>query len=460
MPDSDLKRAFDALTGKLADYNRLFSYAEGDQPLIYSTARLSEAFNNINAHFEQNWCSVVINSALDRIVLKGWDVQNSSQLDALEQLWNDEQIALESYDAHYAALVTHESFVIAWKDETGDIEIYYNDPRLCHMFYQADNPKKKEFACKWWHDEGAGSYFITLYYEDRLEYYEAKAKNTPTSVNAFHAAETPTADNPYGVIPVFHLQTNRRNSGSELTNILTLQDAVNKLLADMMVAAEFGAFRQRYVISNADTSTLKNAPNEIWNIPAGDGAGQGSSVGQFEATDLNNYLNSIDKLANSIAIISRTPKHYFYNSGAGISGEALIAMESPLTKKVEQREENFGVTWAEIGSFLLQLSGFGEVPQSQITPIWEPPQSIQPFTEAQTTQTNVNAGIPLITQLKRQGWTESDIKAMQKDEQEAKAKTTSLAAALLEDLRKKQEQSNQPPVEPEETEQPVQGVES
>jgi hypothetical protein len=238
------------------------------------------------------------------------------------------------------------------------------------------------------------------------------------------------------------LQTNRRNKSGELANILTLQDAVNKLLADMMVAAEFGAFRQRWIISNANTKALKNAPSEIWTIPPGDGVGQQSSVGQFEATDLNNYLNAIDRLANSVAIISRTPKHYFYSAGTGISGEALLAMEAPLTKKVKQREGNFGVTWSEIASFLLKLNGNGDIPPSQIKPIWEPAQSIQPFTEAQTLLTNINAGVPLVTQLKRQGWTEKDIESMQKDEEDAKSKTTSMASALLEQARIKQEQEN------------------
>lgn len=444
MAKTDLERAFDALNGKLTEYNTLFSYAEGDQPLVYSTARLQEAFNDINCRFQQNWCAVVIDSALDRIELKGFDVQNVGQSKALEEIWNDEQIQLEAHDAHYAALVTHEAFVIVWKDEEGDLEVYYNDPRLCHMFYKADNPKVKEFACKWWHDETQESYFLTLYYPDRLEYYVAQAKNTPSSAKAFKPAKTPSASNPYDVIPVFHLQINRRSKSGELANILTLQDAVNKLLADMMVAAEFGAFAQRWVISNNDTKSLKNAPNEIWNIPAGDGQGQQSSVGQFQPTDLDNYLSAIDKLANSVAIISRTPKHYFYSAGTGISGEALLAMEAPLTKKVQQREGNFGVTWSEIAAFLLKLNGNGDIPPSQIKPIWEPAQSIQPFTEAQTLLTNINAGVPLVTQLKRQGWTEKDIESMQKDEEDAKSKTTSMASALLEQARIRQEQGNPP----------------
>ena len=109
---------------------------------------------------------------------------------------------------------------------------------------------------------------LTLYYKDRLEYYITqktyKGTDMPTGAAAFRPAETPKAPNPYGEIPVFHFRPNRHAKGELSKSITTLQDAVNKLLADMMVAAEFGAFKQRWIISNADTKALKNAPNEVW----------------------------------------------------------------------------------------------------------------------------------------------------------------------------------------------------
>jgi len=443
---TDLESAFAALNGKLEGYNTLFKYAEGPQPIVYSTERLQEAFGNITAHFEQNWCEVVVNSTLDRMSLKGFETEDESINAVLWDLYAEEQLGLEAYDAHYAALVTHEAFVIVWEDAEEGLEVYYNDPRLCHMFYEAHNPKKKRFGCKWWREADQEKFYLTLYYPDRLEYYVAESKNTPTSAKAFVPAAVAQAPNPYGVIPMFHLRVNRRSKASELTGIITLQDAVNKLLADMMVAAEYGAFRQRWVISNSDTEELKNAPNEIWSIPSGDGAGQASSVGDFEPTSLNNYLQAMDKLANSIAIISRTPKHYFYEAGSGVSGEALLAMEAPLTKKVAQRQEVFGQVWSEIAAFLLKIKGY-DVPASKIDTTWEPILSLQPLTEAQARKYAVDAGIPLVTQLSREGWTKIDLNRMDKDKKDEEKERTSLAKQLLEEARIRQEQSNQPPVD-------------
>ena len=437
---TDLERAFTALKAKSADYASAFSYADGNQPLKYSTQRLQTVFRNLTTAFSQNWVSVVLNSVLDRMKFIGWSVKDKTQNDELAQIFNSQQIAIEGYDTHKGALVTSEAFIIAWKDEA-DIEVYYNDPRLCHIFYDADNPKKKTFAAKWYKDED-NHYHMTLYYPDRLEYYETdETKQIPNSFNAFKPSEPDRAENPYKVIPVFHFVLNRRTRVSELTNIVTLQDAVNKLFADMMISAEFGAFKQRWVISNADTKTLKNAPNEIWQLPAGDGVGQQTSVGEFTGGGLEPYLDAIDKIANSIAIISRTPKHYFYASGADVSGEALLAMESPLIAKVEQYQEVFGVAWKELGSFILLMNGSQVEPQD-IEAVWQPPQSVQPKTEAETMKINKDVGIPLDVILRWAGKTEKEIAEINGILKKEKADASNQAQLMLAKIRAENAQVN------------------
>jgi hypothetical protein len=436
---TDLERAYSALKGKNQIYSTLFDYADGNQPLVYSTNRLKEAFNNISAKFSQNWMSVVIDSALDRLTLNGWATKTKGITDRLQQIFEDHELIQDAYDIHRSASITRESFAIAWKNEDGEIEFNYNDPRLCHMFYKADNPKKQDFACKWYRD--GDIYRMILYYRDRLEYYVTNPNKNfvngiPSGAKMFMPdPDRPSAENIYDEIPVFHFFISR-NSKGDLYNIITLQDAVNKLFSDMMVAGEFAALKQRYVITSEDTSTLKNAPNEIWQLP------EGSQAGQFESTPLNIFLDPIDKIANSIAIISRTPKHYFYSAGAGISGEALLAMEAPLTKKVDQRKASFSATWKRIGQFLLKLEGI-DYPLSDIDTVWEPSHSVQPKTEADTVKVWVESTVPLKTALAWSGKTDEEIAAMEKDKAKEKEENASMASVLLQTARDRQNQSNQ-----------------
>jgi hypothetical protein len=314
-------------------------------------------------------------------------------------------------------------------------QAYYNDPRMCHIFYQAENPREKEFAAKWW-KASEKSVRLTLYYPDRLEYYEAQGKDgSVSSSNAFVALDPAKADNPYGEIPVFHFRTAGRKVKSELKSVVPVQNGINKLLADMMVAAEYGAFKQRYVISNADTQgKLKNAPNEVWDLPAGDGMGQQTQAGQFEATALDNYLKAIDNLSMAVSSITRTPKHYFFSIGSNLSGEALIAMESPLNKKAQDRIDRFIPSWQDVARFMLKVAGI-EVQAREIKPAFDRPESVQPFTEAQAIQMYVTSEIPLPSAVRRMGWSEEEIAQLMKDIETAKtAQQTSLATGLLDSL--------------------------
>ncbi len=444
---TDLQRAFDTLTAKSAVFTKLWAYYEGNQPLVYTNDRLREVFQYINARFSENWCAVVIDSERERIRLKEFSLpqmeqaapeplmpgelanvpQEQPQQSAenpierrLNDLFRDTELNLDADDVHLAALVCGESYVFAWKDEAG-VEAYYHDPRMAHVFYDPEHPRQKLFAAKWWVGEDDERRYLNLYYADRIEYYASTQKAFAFSTWKGLKEAKPPEDNPFNKVPVFHFRTDRRKTTSRLDNVIEPQNVINKLLSDMMVAAEFGAFRQRYVISAAGIQTLKNAPNEIWDLPAGDGPGQQTSAGEFSATDLSNYLGAMDKTSTAIGVISRTPKHYFYAQGGDPSGEALIAMESPLNKKAQSAIDRFAPTWAELASFLLELDGTEGVQKSDITPIYDEPATVQPRTEAEIRQMDVATGIPLITTLRRSGWTESEIEQMQEDKADAQA---------------------------------------
>ena len=112
---NDLEMAFDIIIGKRSELDTLWSYADGPQPLKYSTERLKEAFDSINAHFELNWCSVIVDATLDRINLTGFDTRKASVDARLKELFANLHIEIEAYKAHNAALATTEAYLIVWK---------------------------------------------------------------------------------------------------------------------------------------------------------------------------------------------------------------------------------------------------------------------------------------------------------------------------------------------------------
>lgn len=421
----DVKEAFEAIKNKRPTYDLLYDYYKGNHPLRYSLERLKKAFEKI-AYFAQNWVAVIVDSMLDRLSLKGFDVSNNDELNKkIDDLWKLYNLQLIADDVHEAAVITGEAFIIAMKSEEDEgeeydddlpLDIYFNDPRMCHMFYESDKPAKKRFAAKLWTDHD--KYLcLTLYYRDRFEYYKSRSKvkkneSSITSWTSFSPdPDLPEESNELGIIPVFHFSTGRISKKKDLgISEISLQDAVNKLFADMMVSAEFQSFRQRVIISQADPGELQNSPSMNWWIPAGDERGQQTSVQELGGGNvLDGFLNAIDKIATSLAIISRTPKHYFFMTGGDPSGEALITMEAPLTKKVKKRQASLGVEWQNFAAYLLKLDGSNDVKKSDISLSWEPIETIAASSIASTVQTEINSGIPLVTSLRRKGWSTQDI---------------------------------------------------
>lgn len=444
----DVKRAFEVLSGKTKHHTEYWKYYDGEAPVPFASDRMRELFQKINIYVAENWSAVVIDAVSDRISLQGFTIaDNKAAEEQLNTLVSEIELLLEADDAHRAALVTGEAYIIAWKDDEVDpddrdsspsgIQCYFNDGRLCHIFTDPENPQRKVSAAKWW-DDAEDRRRLTLYYPDRLEYYvsSGKAENL-TDASGFKQADPPEAENPFGRVPVFALQPERRRVKSDLKNVVPLHDAVNMLLIDLMVTAETSALPQKYAITGAEIppGLLKSGPDIVWEFPASDGMGQPTQVGQFQPTDLNNFLQAMDNLVNAISSITRTPKHYFVKGAGDPSGEALIAMESPNVKKAQDRIDRFTPVWRKIGAFLCELLG-QEIEAVNITPRWADPKTVQPRTEAEVVQIGTGSGIPLKTALRRSGWTQGELDEMEADKkQEDKAKADTLAKALVDQQR-------------------------
>ena len=415
---TDLQRAYLALRGKKKLLDRYFSYYDGEAATPIVSERLREVYQNLDFTVNENWASVVIDSMADRITLEGIKGPDAAVQDALDEAVRATDLIIEADDAHQAALIAGEAFLIAWKD-ADELECYFHDPRMCHVFYDEAKPNTAVFAAKWWED--ATACHLTLYYPDTITHYVANRTASGEFADSDVFAQESKEENPYGVIPVFHLRAHRRRAVSDLRNVIPIQDGINLMLTNMFVTGEFAAAPLKYVISNAEgLEDLINAPNRIWTIPSGggiDGAGS-TQVGQFGAADLGNYLKAVEHSINALSSITRTPKHYFELGQNAPSGEALKVMESPLVKKCKERIARFDPMWRRLFAFLCLLQGV-EVAERDLVVQWANPETVQPLQEAQTAKANADVvaakkdiGISQRQAIRELGYTDEQIDRM------------------------------------------------
>ena len=423
---SDVARAFERMRKKQPVFDTDFRYYDGDQPVVYATDMLSAYFKTLNARFIENWCAPVIDAVLERLTLKGFDCgENTQAEETLSELMEGGGLELEAYDAHKAAVITGESAVLVWphEDDPSDVEVYYNDPRQVEVFYQAAHPKVIDYAAKMFRDERSGVSYMTLYYADRLEHYRTRDDKLPQQPRDFVPLpedEGPSVEaHDEGRVPVFHFRRDRRIIAGELRGrVLSQQDMVNKTLADMMVASEFAGFQQRWAIANSKLDDLEAGAMEFWKLPPAAEGEQPTQVGQFNATDLSNFLGARTALAEGIAIISHTPKHYMTGASQP-SGEALNAMDAPLVKKVEHYQELFAATWRDLAVFYCQLKSVALLPKD-VTVVWERPNIEQPETTSNVVKNMVASQMPLSTALREyDGWEPKQLTAMEEERKDA-----------------------------------------
>ena len=119
-----------------------------------------------------------------------------------------------------------------------------------------------------------------------------------------------------------------------------------------------------------------------------------------------------------------------FGQGGVPSGEALIAMEAPLNKKCAAHIARLSPVWEELASFVLAIGGVS-LPAQEISAVFEEPATVQPFTQAQTRQMDVAAGIPLVTSLRREGWSQQEIDDMEADRAAEGERQANLGDALL-----------------------------
>jgi len=426
--NEDLSLTYAAMASQSEQARVYTGYYEGKQPLLYTHERLRQVFGRSTVNFIQNWVAVVVDSTLDRIVFKGWDNPDPDANELLDGYYENNRLRWISRQVHRDAVVTGNGFLMVDLVD-GLLRTYYNSPEQVVVLYKDDDPSEKYVGAKSFYDSASNTSHYNIYYPDHIEKYAQEGK-----IGSYSSLRlVDDISNPFGKIPIIHFR-----NYNELVNVLPLQNAINKVFSDMMVVAEFSAFPQRWMITNADISSLVSSPQSIMKIPKGASDEESTSIGEFGTANMGMYLETIDKLTNAIAIITRTPKHYLLNTGSNLSGEALSVMESPLVKKVIQLMEGYEESWKELAGYITQEKG--------TTVTWDKPETTLQMSTAQAMQTEVNVGIPLVTVLRRQGWNETDIQQMLSDLEQERIRNAKLAKSAYDLALLRLSQNNTPEV--------------
>ena len=360
------------LDERASDIETLRAYRDGEHPMAFATKKWRETFGREFGMIVDNWCRIVVDAAVERMSIQGFrfgtsvadgdtdaqstaDDAGAADADA-HAIWQRNRMDVDSDLVHTEMLSTGYSYVLVWPDE--------DDPKLpvwsvedpLHTIVQHDpaNRRKRIAGFKRWR-ELDGTWRAMLFTPDRVWSLVGGKSATPSRWAVIDAQ-----DNLLGIVPIVEFLNDPDIYGrgaSAFESGIPLNDAINKLMADMMVASEFTSFRQRVLIGveiptlpdGSPAPVLTGANRWIGLEAAVDAEGHQvtPTIQELQTSDLSSYVNGIEVLTQHFAALTRTPPHYLLAKLVNVSADALIASQDGLIARTRRGMRFAGESWEE-----------------------------------------------------------------------------------------------------------------
>ena len=377
-PDQWVDWLYSKLGRRRAQYRVYGDYYDGQhQRLMFSQGRHFEQFNEAFSTWRDNFTGLIVDSVNERLYVDGFRMTDEPDADKdARDIWQRNRMDADSNAAHLDAMIQGVSYAVVWADPDGQPTIAMESAENVIVQYTPGSRHQLDAAAKFYIDDW-GREWVTLWLPDAVWTY---------SKGGFSWESGTPAPNPLGVVPVVPLNNRSRllrDPVSDLHVVIPIQDAINKTVADALVASEYAAWPQRYVTGLEITEDDSGNPIEPFKVAVDkllQAEDPGAKFGQFEAADLGNYVVLVEMLVQHMASISRIPFHYFLSGGAVPSGESITAAEAGLIAKTRERMLHFGEAWEEVMRLCFKVLSDPRSESWSAETIWKDPEN---RTEAQ-----------------------------------------------------------------------------
>lgn len=362
-PDWWRDRLYAELQSRQADIALSQAYVDGDhrQPML--DERASATFRRIAGLAPTNLCGLIQGTTAERLVVQGFRFGDdttgttpaAADADAW-RIWQANDFDAESELAVSAALTAARSFLMvepaASPDDLPTMTV--EDATQVVVAYAPGSRRERLAALKVFVDEWSGQRFATLLLPGTVHKWRSRDRNpvTPGTLTVsppqweLRDPRLEQERNPLGIVPVFELRNRPRIDGtvrSEIFDVIADQDACNHIALNTLIAAEYGAFRQKWatgidVPKNPDGTPIEPvnvAVNRLLTTP-----GTEARFGDFNVTDLAPYIEFYKSRVVHMAAVSQTPVTALMPA-VNVAAEALALTISGHVAKVRNRAKHF-----------------------------------------------------------------------------------------------------------------------
>lgn len=331
------------------DDERLSKYYEGSQVLEHIGLAVPPELRKFETVI--NWSRVTVDSVEQRLRVKDFILPGDTlSSDVLREHWDANNLDSESALAHKDTLIYGRGFVcIGSNDEDKDHPlITVESPR--EMTATID-PRTRRISSALrvygGTKEDPTPKYATLYEPNSTVWLEKQQGSW---------AETERDNHNLGRVPIV-MFLNRRRTGdwlgvSEMKDVIPLVDSAARAITNLQIALETHAVPQKWVLgmSKGDFVDGEGNPIPAWqSYYSAIWANQNkdAKVGQFSATDLKNFHDTINHYGQMVSSVTGLPTRYLGQTSVNPAAEGAIrADESRLVLNAEGKASNWGDGWA------------------------------------------------------------------------------------------------------------------
>lgn len=339
------------LSGSFARDGLMGAYYEGSQRLEHIGLAVPPELRRFETVV--NWPRVTVDSLEERLDVKSLMLPDQAEASGLlREGWDANNLDSESSLAHLDAMVYGRTFVsVGANAEDSSLPlISVESPRELTAIV---DPRTRRIAAAL-RLYGATEYdpgpmFATLYLPDRTVWLER-------GQGSGRWVEYDRDQHNLGRVPVV-MFLNRRRTGdwcgvSEMSDVIPLTDAAARALTNLQLALETHAVPRRWALGMTKGDFVDKDGNVLPTWQAYFGAIWGSAnpnakFGQFDASDLKNFHETVNHYASLVAGLTGLPMRYLgQNTQNPPSADGIRADEARLVKRAERKQRAFGDQWA------------------------------------------------------------------------------------------------------------------
>lgn len=397
------------------ELRRLDQYWAGEQPAAFMSKKSRDALQGGLRHLAVNFPRLTVEALVERLQVTGFQhYGDSTAAPELWQVWRRCGLDDSAAQVHADALVYGRGFVLVWADDAGRPVVTVESPQQVAV---TRDPATREVRAglKRWRD--GDTLHAVLYTPDnvfRLSHASQGGDTFPGT--GWHLDET--LDNPFGVVPLVPFVNRGRlcdvDGVSEMSDVLDLVDALNKVTADALVTSEFYARPRRWATGleldeDEDGNVINPFSNEdgrLWTSedPA-------TKFGQFDAQGVTGYTELMASLTQMIGAVSGLPPHYLgLNGDQPPSADSIRSAEAALVARAQSLMRTFGRSWSRVAALIHAVQTGEDVLSVDVAPLWASAETRTPAQQTDAAAKQVDMGVPLSIVLQETlGWSSEQV---------------------------------------------------